>query len=204
MNSWIACGWYTPDYERWFNKLEQSLIEHRAPYDFRAVPKIDGGWERNTCRKAGFVLDALVRYPGKTVIFMDVDCVVTGNLGTLVNLPCDVALDFHFGRKRGRVSLVLATGHMVLNPTSKMRELMMAWAKTSKNPEFGLNDQETLTLAIGEVEDVCITRIGKTAHGTILHDCASKTHGVQKVNGHQRFKNRILSAFDFRKRLAAV
>ena len=80
---------------------------------------------------------------------------------------------------------------------------MMVWAKTSKNAEFGLNDQETLTLALNEVEDVRLMGIGKTAHGTILHENASKVHGVHKVNGHQRFKNRILSALDFRKRLAA-
>lgn len=189
--NWIACGWYTPDYKDWFLDLEVSLITHGAPYDFQAVSKVEGGWERNTCRKAGFVLDALDRYPSKTVIFLDVDCVVTGDLGALVGLLCDVALDFHINRKRRRINLIPATGHMILNPTTKMRDLIEAWARVSENPEFGLNDQETLTLAMDKVEGLCLMNIGKTARGAILHSSASATSGVRKVNGRNRFKRAL-------------
>jgi hypothetical protein len=109
-----------PDYEAWFKKLEPTLIEHEAPYDFKAVPKIEGGWERNTCRKAGFVLDFMERHPGKTIILLDVDCMVTGELNKLTELSCDVALDFHIQRKRRRINLVPATGHMIIQPTRKL------------------------------------------------------------------------------------
>jgi len=199
MNNWIACGWYTPDYEHWFRNLERSLIEHSVPYhDFRSVPKIEGGWERNTCRKASFVLDALDRHPGKTVIFMDVDCVVTGDLGSLVNPTYDIALNFGVLRKKRRINLVPLTGHMVINPTSQARTLIEAWANVSNDAEFGLQDQETLTLAIGKVggvEGVRLVRVEAT--GIICHSHASAE--VRKVNGRTRLKNRILSVLDFRK-----
>jgi len=193
VNDWIACGWYTPDYDHWFKRLEQSLIEHKAPYDFRAVSKLNGGWERNTCRKAGFVIDALDRNPGKTVIFLDVDCVVTGDLGSLASLPCDVGLNFAVLRKKNRVNLVPLTGHLVVKPTLKARALVGAWRRVSDSSEFGLQDQETLTLAMGEVDGVEGARILRiSATDVIRHSNASAT--VQKVNGHQRFKNRVMSA----------
>lgn len=194
--SWIVCGWYTPDYEHWFRKLELSLIEHGAPYDFQAVPKIAGGWERNTCRKAGFVLDALDRHPGKTVIFLDVDCVVTGSLGPLADLPCDIALNFAVLRKKRRINLVPLTGHIVINQTPKARALMEAWARASDDPEFGLQDQETLTLAMGEVDGAEGARIMRTsAAGIIAHENASAT--AHKVNGRQRIKRKVLSVLNF-------
>ena len=195
MSDWIACGWYTPDYKHWFNKLEWSLIDHGSPYDFRAVPKLDGGWERNTCRKAGFVLDALDRHPGKTIIFLDVDCIVTGDLGALASLPCDIALNFAVLQKKRRINLVPLTGHMVINPTAKARALMDIWEKISRDSEFGLQDQETLALAMGEedgVDGAHIMRI--TAKGIIVHDSASAASGIRKVNGRQRFKHKIMSA----------
>jgi len=188
---YIVCGWYTPDYKHWFDKLELSLIEHNAPYDFLAVPKIEGGWERNTCRKAGFALQFMDRHPGKTIILLDVDCVVTGNLSKLTDLPCDIALDFHIQRKRRRINLVPATGHVILQPTRKTRELMEAWARISAKDEFGLNDQETLTFALGDVHDLQLLRLDKTARGTVLHSSAALTSGIRKVNGRDRFWNKV-------------
>lgn len=193
--AYIACGWYTPDYAHWFKKLEKILIMHGTPYDFRAAPKLPGGWERNTCRKAGYILDALDRYPDKTVIFLDVDCVITSDLDSLVGLSCDVALAFDVARHKRRVNFIPATGHLILNPTPKTRELMEVWLKISENPGFGVHDQETITLALGEVENLRLMNIGKTAGGVILHDSASKAACVQKVTGRQRFKHKLLSAF---------
>jgi hypothetical protein len=197
MDNWIVCGWYTPDYEHWFKRLEQSLIEHQAPYDFQSVPKIAGGWERNTCRKAGFVLDALDRHPGKIVIFLDVDCVVTGDLGALANLPCDIALNFSVLRKKRRINLVPLTGHMVIHPTVKARALIEAWKESSRDSEFGLQDQETLALAMGAEDGVDGAHIMRlTGNGLIAHDSASAASGVNKINGRQRFKHRIKAAFN--------
>jgi hypothetical protein len=71
---------------------------------------------------------------------------------------------------------------------------MEAWARISAKDEFGLNDQETLTFAIGEVDDIQLMGIGATAHGTIKHSCASLAHGTTKVNGHQRFMNKVKEA----------
>jgi hypothetical protein len=169
-------------------------MEHNTPYFFRVVPKLSGGWERNTCRKAGFVLDAMEQFPNRTLILLDVDCVVTGDLGKLVGLPCDVALDAITTQKKRRINTVVQTGHMVLNPTPKTQEWMQAWFKTSRNPDFGFNDQDTLALALNGITEISIMPIGNTAKGTVKHDCASRAHGVRKVNGRDRFKNRVLSA----------
>ena len=183
---WIVCGWYTPDYEPWFEKLEQSLIEHGAPYSFRAAPKIAGGWARNTCRKAAFALEAIKRYPAKTVIFLDTDCTVTGDLGKLAALTCDVACRCdmsprHSWKGKLRMQMLPLTGHLVLKPTAKTRQLIEAWAQISAAPPSGANDQETFMLAMGKVDDLNLLHIGKSAGGMIVHDCASAAAGVHKA-----------------------
>jgi hypothetical protein len=188
-SDYIACGWYTPDYAHWFEKLEYSLRTFGAPYDFWAVPKVAGGWERNTCRKAGFVLEFMDRYPEKTLILLDVDCIVTGDLSALIGLPCDIALYLHSQKKRRRINLVPATGHTVLNPTAKTRELVEAWERVSRNAEFGMQDQEALTFALTEVKGLRLQNIGETAGGVILHSQASLAH--RKVNGRDRFRRNL-------------
>ena len=121
-------------------------------------------------------------------------CVVTGNFRNLLGLPCDIALNPAVTHKKRRVNLVMQTGHMVINPTPKALELMRAWREVSEAPEFGLNDQETLALALAKVTDVSILHVDQTAKGNVRHACASKAAGVIKVNGRQRFKHKVLSA----------
>lgn len=197
---YIAAGWFTPDYESWFKRLEQSLIEHGEPYDFRPVPKLPGGWERNTCRKPGFILEAMRRHPGKVIIFLDVDCVVTGSLAPLAKLPCDVALYLHSSQKKRRLTAVALTGHMALQPTAKTRELVEAWAEISAEPPFGANDQDTFLLAINRVDGFSLMNVGASAGGLVLHDRASSAH--RKVGGRQRLLHSLSGLNPFRKRAA--
>jgi hypothetical protein len=184
---WIVFGWYTPDYAHWFAGLEKSLIAHGAPYDFWSVPKLAGGWERNTRRKAEFALAALALHPGKTVILLDVDCIVTGALGVLASLNCDIGVNFHIWRKRGKTVIVPATGHMVLNPTRDTRDLIAAWVEACKDPGYGVDDQDALAIALEHADGIRVAHLGKDAGGLIKHARGRPLH--LRINGRGRIRH---------------
>jgi hypothetical protein len=158
---YIVAGWYTPDYEHWYRRLEASLIEHRAPYDFTPVPKAPGGWEANTRLKPRLILDTMHRHPGKTIIWIDVDSLCVGDVSELAGLPCDVAIRLDGWRTRHRVSLMARAGTIVFNPTENARLLVEAWAAEADCAKYGDHDEIGLTLAVGAVEGLVLMHLGE-------------------------------------------
>jgi hypothetical protein len=88
---WLVIGWFTPDYRTIAARFADNLRERGAPYHLFAQPVMpDGAW--STLRKPAVVLQAMAAYPDKTLILMDVDCVVTGDLAPLAAMPGPVGL----------------------------------------------------------------------------------------------------------------
>lgn len=85
-SDWIVAGWYTADYRDWWLQLRSQLIAIGAPHDFVLRAKQDPSWEANTMRKPAEILAAIDRHPGKTIIFLDVDCAIPGGYGGLAEL----------------------------------------------------------------------------------------------------------------------
>jgi hypothetical protein len=88
--TYIVTGFFTPDYRGLTEALADQLAAVGAPFHFFAWDKHPAGWD--TSPKPTVVLAAIDRYPGKTVILMDVDCAVRGDLAPLTELPGDVGL----------------------------------------------------------------------------------------------------------------
>ena len=63
--TWIVCGWFTPDYRCWADKLITSLDAVGAPHDIVEVPKLPGSWEANTLAKPAQLLAAMDRIPAR-------------------------------------------------------------------------------------------------------------------------------------------
>jgi hypothetical protein len=173
---YIVAGWFTPDYEHWFLRLEQSLIAWNAPYDFQAVPKLSGGWEANPRLKPRLILDAMHRHSGKTIVWIDVDALCVGDFTQLVGLPCDVAIRLDGCRTRHRVSLMARAGTIVFNPTQKARLLAEAWAADADRAQYGDRDEIGLTLAVGAAAGLVLMNLGELALKVIRHDNASADH----------------------------
>jgi len=66
----IVCGWYTPDYQHWVDRLKINLDNIDVKHDFVEVEKKEGGWEVNTNQKPSQIIAALKRHPDKRIIFM--------------------------------------------------------------------------------------------------------------------------------------
>lgn len=184
MRDYVVCGWYTPDYAKWYERLERSLDLYDQPLDFVPVAKApDGRWETTTMLKAGEILKAMDRNPGKTIVFIDVDCTVQGDLSPLTQLRGDVAFFINPRRKTaGHTKAHIRSGTIVLKPVPAARRFVERWAALSAEPRYGDVDQDSLMLAMDtsgvtfEQLDVrwCCTSRDACADPIIRHDSASK------------------------------
>lgn len=182
--NYVVCGWYTPDYAHWLQKLIPSLDTYGAPHDFVEVPKLDGGWERNTMQKASQLHAAMLRHPTKTIVFLDVDCVVRGPLDMLANITGDIGLYLRTRFQRsGRPKSGWRSGTLVLRQTNHAKEFVERWVALSHQaPRYGV-DQDSLAVAIGQVPGLSVTTLDVAWCATegdaclmpiIRHDSASR------------------------------
>lgn len=192
--SYVVCGWYTPDYAPWAEKLIASLERVGAPHDIVAVPAMSGSWEAKTMAKPRHVLDAINRHPDRTVIFLDVDCEVRGDLSPLAGIGGDVG--FHVRtkwRRSGGMRYGARSGTMVLQPTPGARRYVEAWVAAAKDAPWGDVDQTPQMVAMGRCPGTSFTMLGaewcatvgdKVATPIIYHDSASAK--VRKIGPMER------------------
>ena len=79
---WLVIGWFTPDYRGLAERFAGNLNRFAIPHHLFAKP-IGSGWD--TSRKPSVILEAMDLYPGKTIILMDVDCIVDGDIRPVLN-----------------------------------------------------------------------------------------------------------------------
>jgi hypothetical protein len=175
--TYIVAGWYTPDYKHWADRLIKNLDNLCELTDFVEVPKKDGGWEANTLRKPFQILDAMDRNPDRTIIFLDVDCVVRRQLFDLAQIPGDFGVHM-----RWRRNFKNRSGTMVIKPTAKACEMLARWARLNEEAPAGTVDQMTLPQAIMQTEGLsltiletryCAVAADALADPIILHDNAA-------------------------------
>lgn len=179
----IVCAWYTPDYAKWAGPLIDSLISAGAPHDILCIPKDKGGWEANTCRKADVLLSFMDRHPGKTIILLDVDCIVRGDLSKLVaSVSGDIGFRMAAKWRRRFCRLQPLSGTMVIHPTERARAFVEGWAERSRNRRYGETDQGSLAWAMTETAGVDISILAgqwcalreSNAPDAVIHSWASK------------------------------
>src|SRR5262245_5640044 len=91
----IVCGFYTEDYRHWVGPLVASLDRLNQAHDFVLAEKAGQMWETNTMAKARHILAAMDRHPDKLIVWLDVDCIVHGDLSPLADIRGDVAFRMH-------------------------------------------------------------------------------------------------------------
>lgn len=185
-DSFIVCGWYTPDYGHWVHPLRLRLDALGVSHDFVEVERRPGGWEANTLMKPGQIRVAMGRNPGKTILFLDVDCRIVGMAQDLCRVA-DISGDLGFYvRTRIRTNrqplFAPRSGTLVLKPTDATQAFVDAWIKLSAEAPRFVVDQTTFTLALGHVPgltitvlpvEACSTPGDRTPGSVILHDRAS-------------------------------
>lgn len=199
---YIVCGWYTPDYQMWADKLRSNLDDLGEAHDIVAVESMDGGWEANTMRKPMQLSEAMRRHPGTTIIFLDVDCVVHRGLGTLANIHGDVGMHMISGRRvSGYGRLFARSGTIVVRPGERASLFVSQWTRLSATAPPGQVDQHTLPDAIAMTPGLCIQNIDVmwcamakdgVRHAGIYHFGASSA--VAKMPAWRRAWNQWVAA----------
>jgi hypothetical protein len=133
INDWLVVGWFTPDYRSLAAKFAANIGAHGAPFHLFAKPAL-AGW--NTRRKPSVVLEAMDRYPGKTIVLMDVDCVVRGDIAPVTSIRGDVGIVViaRNVRRKGRwahwLNVECSSRVVVFRPTDGARAFARTWANT--------------------------------------------------------------------------
>jgi len=135
MGSVIVCGFYTPDYHHWVVPLVASLDQFGQSHDFVLAEKAGQMWETNTMAKARHILAAMDRHPDKVIVWLDVDCIVHGDLSPLADIRGDVAFRMYskFRRHHKGARFRAQSGTMVFRPTAEARQFVEHWKRASEN-----------------------------------------------------------------------
>jgi hypothetical protein len=185
---WIVCGWFTDDpiYRPLAEQLAASLSAIGAPYDLVSVQKIPGSWETNTLAKAGQALAAVGRHPDKTVVFMDIDYIATGDISWLARSPGDVAMQMVARRRRnGSARLAPSAQVMVFKPNAAARRFIEAWIDLGREPRPGDTSEAFLTLACA-VPEVSISSLDRTRVASVLNHSWASRRNPRRMSGLRR------------------
>ncbi len=196
---WIVTGWYTPDYRKMASSFARSLDAVQAPYHIYPRDKSAVGWDPR--QKASVVLQAMKEYPGRTIILMDVDCLVQGSidplLDTLRDSPAaDVALSVKARqktrRKHGQQPLVFMISSRVVmfRPTTMAHRFALEWDKLCRSTDM-IDDETALAWTYLKCGTVGFAQLDQRYAGlevgvptlvenvVVLHDSAHGKHSPQ-------------------------
>lgn len=150
----LVIAYYTVDtpYQHEAETLKLSLESVGYSYDVRGVPN-QGSWQRNTQLKAWFVQHMLQSYPGRPLLYLDVDAVMVQPPILLDTLKADIAA-VHFAKKKHGE---LLSGTVWLGNTKQCNRIVRKWIHLNEQyPDRLPNgkeawDQRTLQMAINKV-----------------------------------------------------
>lgn len=210
IGEWLAIGWFTPDYRPLAQAFAASLAEHGAPFHLFSRPKLAMGW--NTLRKPSVVLEAMDAYPGKTLVLMDVDCIVRGDIAPVADVAGDVGITVIGQNVRGRTDRRLRSGRdaewrhwiavecssrvVVFRPTAGARTFAEAWKRQIEASRVN-HDEHSMVWAFLSCPTVDFRyidlrysgrEISQLPDGIIYHDSA---HTKQKAVKRSRFKSTL-------------
>ena len=198
-DGWLVCGWFTPDYRPRAEILAAQLQSHSVPHHLLAVDKI-GNWSREVLRKPTMIQRAMREHPHDTIVFMDVDCMVTGRLDGIAETRADVTCTMYVKRQLQRLRTELSSRVVILRPTAECRNLVHHWilecqeAQTT-HPDQG--DETALMIALSRCPGAAWSAIEprfagrehtKAPHGAVIvHDSANDSSTPMK-RAHKHLK----------------
>lgn len=141
---YIVCAFYTDGYAREIESLKASLLEHGIPHELRRFES-RGVWEANTRIKPEFLLDCLLKFPDKDVVYIDADAVVRAPLSLFENFDADLGV---FVAPPGNsFSHPYLTGTLYLRNSPEVRAFVESWIQAQSNMVLGV-DQDSFTTAM--------------------------------------------------------
>jgi hypothetical protein len=183
---WLVTGWFTEDdtYRPLAQRFAANLTEHGAPFHLWAKPK-GQGW--STRRKPAVVLETLDAYPGRTVVLVDVDCVVRGDIAPVTQIETDVGIIViarnmrKGGRFRHWIATECSSRVVVFRPTDGARAFARKWADRIERSEFNHDEHAMIWAMLASLASTSFDyidqrfsarEIGQIPDAVIEHDSA--------------------------------
>jgi hypothetical protein len=185
VGDWLVVGWFTPDYRPFAEKFAANMEAHQAPFHLFAKSKSEKGW--NTWRKPSVVLEAMAGYPDKTLILMDVDCVVKESISALSDIAGDVGLGITARRVRllwpmhKRMTIKLSSRVVVFRSNERAKAFASEWAKMCQNSDYNGDEVAMLRTYLAR-PDIIYTHIETNNHG-IYHESAHDLQQKKSIKG---------------------
>jgi hypothetical protein len=132
-------------YRELAGSLMASLHQFALDYHVEEVPD-RGSWDRNTKYKPEFILSMLDMFPGRPLVYIDVDARVRANPALFFGKPsCDLMVHYKDGQE-------LLSGTIYLAPTKRTRKLVQAWKARTIVDGPQVWEQKSLAAVIGQVK----------------------------------------------------
>jgi hypothetical protein len=116
----IYIGYYTPDYEPEMKKLVATLEQFKLEYDITPIQKV-GSWVRNCSYKPKAIIDHMVKYPNRVLVYVDCDARIKKH-PVLFETITGADIGAHY---LGGHELISAT--LYFAPTDTTKVLMSTW-----------------------------------------------------------------------------
>jgi hypothetical protein len=166
----IVTGFFTPDYLPLAQSLSKNLSDRGVSHHIYELAKIPGDWAVQTKQKPCALVAALGDYPAQTLVLMDVDCQVRGDISELSLLEPDVTLTLKRKATKLGEALLPCSRVIVVKPTKGGATFVRSWQEACQNGSKG--SDETALLRTIEQSGGSFS-IGALAHrftGTELRD----------------------------------
>lgn len=181
---WLVIGWFTPGpYKELAEQFAINLQKYNAPYHLFAKPAQK---EWDTRRKPNVVLEAMQIYKGKTLILMDIDCIIQGDISPITKIESDVGIVILARNKRKGEHWVLVEASsrvVVFKPTDGAKHFAKQWANVILNSQFNHDEHSMVKAFLKTVPNIRFEYIGRdysgreAAHnpnGKIIHNSAHR------------------------------
>src|SRR5262245_36056995 len=107
-------------------------------------------------RERADLLDAMDRHPDRVIVFLDVDCIVRGDLSPLAEIGGDVGFYLRTKwRHSGRMRFGARSGTVVVRSTPGARAYVEAWEDAAREAPWGDVDQTALMYAMARAPGMC-------------------------------------------------
>lgn len=124
-NNLLIIGYYTINtpYEKEKDKLIESLKKFNYEFYIKGINNL-GDWNLNTKYKAKFILECLLKYPNKKLLYLDVDAIVLKPLDFFVNFSADISMRVEDWKWRKNEYL---SGTIYLESNQKTIDIVNEW-----------------------------------------------------------------------------
>lgn len=188
---YLVIGWFTPNYKPLADKFAANLDQYNIPYHLFAKP---AQREWNTRRKPEVVLEAVQLYKGKTLILMDIDCIVRGDIERITKINRDVGITLlaqNIPKKRYKlqhwIAVEASSRVVVFKPTQGAKHFAAKWRDVIAESTFNHDEhsliwaflQSASTVSFSYIDrDYSGREITQNPDGIIVHNSAH--HKVYK------------------------